>query len=149
MRLVVDRAHRHICGIVFYADKRTLLSHKGLCCDHVQHYLASTVTQCSDCNTSSTPPPPIRLVSITPLHGVFTNAVYIDYIDNFYLQDAILFHVMDVATLYFATYVVSFTSLDEAFYALELICISQFGPLNTVYGDGPFQTTAFQLFLSK
>lgn len=40
-------AHRHICRHAFYFDTQTLLCENSSKNDHVQHYIASTVSKCT------------------------------------------------------------------------------------------------------
>ena len=122
LKRVVDRVHKHVCGHAAFSDMRTLLVRNKLWNEHVQKYLTTIVTECSDCSKSSTPPPN-RRVSLSSLDRNFNDVVCLDH---FYLDEMVIFHAMDTASRFSAGHVVSSTSLEEAVYAFEISWLSQF-----------------------
>lgn len=67
--LIVDRVQKHTYGHESFSDMGTLLSRNGLWDAQGQHYLATAVAQCTNCNASSTH------VSITSLDKSFIDVV--------------------------------------------------------------------------
>lgn len=144
-RRVVDRVHRHVCGHASYSDMRTLLIRNGIWSQQVQSYLAQTVSECNKCVASASPPPN-RRVSLASLDREFNTVVCVDH---FFLDDHVLFHIMDTSTRYSAAAIVSSTNLTEAIRAFETLWISQFWAPQSVHADGAFQQPKFVDYLAR
>lgn len=96
---------------------RTLFQRNKLWSAQVQAYLTEIFNECNNFLASSTTQPN-RTFSITTLDRDFNNFVCVDH---FFLDEIILFHVMDTVSRYSAASVVQFTGLSEAMCAFKPI----------------------------
>ena len=97
------------------------------------------------CKLSCTPPTN-RCVSLSSLNREFNEIVCIDH---FFLENATVFHAMDVATRFSAGIVVESTSMETVILNLELIWFSNFWPPSYIQADGPFQNAMFKSLLDQ
>lgn len=85
-------------------------------------------------------------MSITTLDREFNHVIFIY---DFFLNEIILFHVMNTVSRYLAASVVQSTGLSEALCAFETIWIAQFWTPKAVHADCVFHTGEFKEMLQS
>lgn len=85
-------------------------------------------------------------MSLTTLDRQFNEVVCVDH---FFLDDLVMFHIMDSATRYSCASVVSNTNLNDAISSFEMLWLGHFWPSQFIHGDGSFQQPQFRGFLAR
>lgn len=78
LRRVVDKVHRHTCGLASFSDTRSFLQRNDMWSDDVQSYLADVIERCTPCIVSSALPPS-RKVALGATNRSFSDVVLIDH----------------------------------------------------------------------
>ena len=145
LRSTVDKVHRHVCGNSTFDDIKVLLDRNGLWTEDCAEYLSKLLESCEHCHAVRKPQKP-RTVFLNILNREFNEVVFVDHM---FLDDLIVFHVMDSKTRYYTGVVVESTSMSYAIAAFDSCWLSLFWSPVSVQADKAFQNDAFNEYLTS
>lgn len=139
MKHVVEKLHKHVCGLASFGDMKPLLVRNNVWSEDVPKYLSDQTTRYTACRSSKYPNPS-RKVSLSALSRPFNDFLCVDHV---FLDGMRVIHAMEAYSRYSAGLVCDDCSLSATVHAFEAIFFGPFWPSLAVTANNAFNHDAF------